>query len=93
MEILVFVVVVGAVALLWFYNRDSKSMDLNQDGKTDAQDVRVAVKTAKAGIAADIVRVKTAVKKVAAKKSVSKKTTPKKPAAKKPAAKKPSRNN
>jgi len=81
MEIFAIVVVVGAVALLWYYNRGSKSLDVNQDGRTDIADLKLAVKNTAKGTAADVVRVRAAAKKA------TKKAAAKKPAAKKPAKK------
>lgn len=88
MELLIIaaVVVIGAIV---YYNVSAgrKGLDLNQDGEVDAADAKVAIETAKLGIAADIVKVKTAVKS-AAKKAATKKPTVKKPASRKPAVKK-----
>ena len=81
MEIFAIVVIVGAVALLWYYNRGSKTLDINQDGRTDIADVKLAVKNTARGAAADVVKVRAAAKKA------TKKTAGKKPAAKKPAKK------
>jgi hypothetical protein len=88
MELLIIaaVVIIGAIV---YYNVSAgrKSLDINQDGEVDIKDVKVAVETARQGIAGDIVKVKTAakatVKKAAAKKPAAKKPTAKKPAAKK----------
>jgi hypothetical protein len=83
MELLILaaVVVIGAIV---YYNVSAgrKSLDINQDGEADLADIKMGVETAKQGIAADIVKVKTAAK------ATVKKATAKKPAAKKPAAKK-----
>jgi hypothetical protein len=91
MEILLAIAVAVVIFALVYFNRSAKSLDINNDGKIDIADVKVAVDNTKQGIAADIVKVKTAaqatVKKVAAKKPVAKKPAAKKPAAK-PAAKK-----
>jgi len=80
------VVVLGAVVYYNWNNR--RSLDLNQDGEVTIADAKIAVDNTKQGIAADIVKVKTAVKTVT-KKPAAKKPAAKKPAAKKPAAKKP----
>ena len=89
MELLIIaaVVVIGAIV---YYNVSAgrKSLDINQDGEVDIKDVKVAVDTARQGIAGDIVKVKTAVTKAAAKKPATKKPATKKPAAKKSTAKK-----
>ena len=84
MELLIIaaVVVIGAI-VYYNVNAGRKGLDLNQDGEIDSKDVKIAVETAKTGIAADIVKVKTAAK------ATVKKAAAKKPAAKKPAAKKP----
>jgi hypothetical protein len=80
MELLIIaaVVVIGAIV---YYNVSAgrKSLDFNQDGEVDFKDVKVAVDTAKQGIAGDIVKVKTAVKKAATKKAATKKAAAKKP--------------
>ena len=78
-------IVLGAVVYYNWSNR--RSLDLNQDGKVTVADAKIAVDNTKQGIAADIVKVKTAAK-TAVKKAAAKKPAAKKPAAKKPAAKK-----
>jgi topoisomerase IA-like protein len=84
MELLIIaaVVIIGAIV---YYNVSAgrKNLDLNHDGKMDLADVKIGIETARQGIAADIVKVKTAAR------ATVKKATAKKPAAKKPAAKKP----
>lgn len=87
MEILLAIAVGVAIFALVYFNRSSKSFDINNDGKIDATDIKVAVDNAKQGIAADIVKVKTAAK-ATVKKAAAKKPVAKKPAAKKPTAKK-----
>jgi topoisomerase IA-like protein len=84
MELLIIaaVVVIGAI-VYYNVNAGRKNLDLNQDGEVDFADVKVGIETARQGIAADIVKVKTAAK------ATVKKATAKKPVAKKPAAKKP----
>ena len=87
------IIIAGAIVLgvVVYYNwSDHKSPDLNADGKVDLADAKIAVSNTKKGIAADIVKVKTAAKKVAAKKPTAKKSAAKaKPAVKaKPAKKK-----
>ena len=80
------IIIAGAVVLgaVVYYNwNNRRSLDLNQDGEVTVADAKVAVDNVKQGIAADIVKVKTAAR------TTVKKATAKKPAAKKPAAKKP----
>lgn len=75
------VIIAGVVALgvVVYYNwNNRRSLDLNQDGEVTVADVKIAVDNAKQGIAADIVKVKTAAKKPAAKKPVAKKPAAKK---------------
>jgi hypothetical protein len=43
------VVVLGGVAV-WYFNRDSKSLDVNSDGKVDFSDAKVAVENTVAGV-------------------------------------------
>lgn len=89
MELVIIAVAVAAAAAFFYYNRNAKSLDLNQDGAVDVKDVKVAVDTARQGIAGDIVKVKTAAKatakKVSAKKPAAKKTSTKSQVAKRPA--------
>jgi len=77
-------IVLGAVVYYNWSNR--KNLDLNQDGEVTIADAKIAVDNTKQGIAADIVKVKTAAKTAA--KTVTKKPAAKKSAAKKPATKK-----
>lgn len=83
MELLIIaaVVVIGAI-VYYNVNAGRKGLDLNQDGEVDLADAKMGIETAKQGIAADIVRVKTTAK------AAVKKATAKKPAVKKPAVKK-----
>jgi len=84
MELLIIAVVVVIAAIVYYnVSAGKKSADIDQDGDVDVTDIKLALDTAKQGVAADIVKVK------AAAKATVKKATAKKPAAKKPAAKKP----
>lgn len=50
METIIFALVIIAIAggTIWWYNRDAKSLDINQDGRVDGKDaVEAAVKAAK----------------------------------------------
>jgi len=53
MELLLIAIVVLAVGAVWYYNRNSKGFDVNQDGKVDAQDAKAAVQIAVEGVKAD----------------------------------------
>jgi hypothetical protein len=71
MESIVIIVAVVVIAGIIYYNRANKSLDVNQDGKVDAKDVKVAVKTAAAGVKADVGSARVAVKKAAVKAKAS----------------------
>ena len=75
MEIVFGLIVVVAVGSLIYFNRTSRSLDINNDGKVDLQDAQKAVDNAVDGVKATV-------------KAAAKKPAAKKPAAKKPAAKK-----
>lgn len=82
MELVVLLVVVVAVGALIYYNRSARSLDVNQDGRVDLDDAKVAVTAAVEGV-------KTDAKKAAVKAKTAGRSAAKKPAAKKSAAKKP----
>ena len=88
MELLIVAVVVAVAALIYYNRASRKGFDLDRDGDIDLADAKIAVDNVKRGVAADIVKVKTAAK-TAAKKVASKRPAAKKPAAKKAPAKKP----
>lgn len=50
MELLLLAIVVVAVAGIWYYNRNSKGLDVNQDGKVDSADVKAAVSNVVCGV-------------------------------------------
>jgi len=78
METIVIIVAVVVIAGLIYYNRANKSLDINQDGKVNVKDVKIAVKTAAAGVKADVGSARVAVKKAAVKaKAVKKPRAPK----------------
>ena len=54
-ELLIAIVVLGGVAV-WYFNRSAKSLDLNNDGKTDVADAKVALDNTVVGLkaAADV---------------------------------------
>jgi hypothetical protein len=83
-ELLIVVVLVGTGLAFWYFNRDAKTADLNNDGKTDVKDAVVAVENTVEGLkaAADVnndgkvnaedVKVVATKAKATAKKAVSK---------------------
>ena len=52
MEILLAIAVAVVVAALIYFNRSSKGLDINNDGKVDASDVKAAVQNAVEGVKA-----------------------------------------
>lgn len=52
MEILLAIVAVVIVGTIIFFNRGSKGLDVNADGKVDAEDAKAAVKNAVEGVKA-----------------------------------------
>lgn len=50
MEFLLAIVVVVVIGTLIYFNRSSKSLDINADGKVDAQDAKTAVQNAVTGV-------------------------------------------
>ena len=73
METIVIIVALVVIAGVIYYNRANKSLDINQDGKVNAKDVKVAVKTAAVGIKADVGSARVAVKKAAVKAKAARK--------------------
>lgn len=72
------VVVVGLVAIVWYFNRDSESLDINEDGKVNAEDAVAAVEKAKTGVKKEVKKavaeVKSAVVKLPNKTALNKMT-------------------
>jgi len=56
MEILLAIAVAVVIGALIYFNRNSKGLDVNNDGKVDADDVKAAVQNAVRGVqaAADV---------------------------------------
>jgi hypothetical protein len=50
METLLVIAIVVVVGALIYFNRSSKSLDINKDGKVDAQDAKAAVQNAVEGV-------------------------------------------
>lgn len=97
MEILLIIVAVVAVGAFVYYNRNSKGLDINNDGKIDAADAKAAVQNVVEGVkaeadvnkdgkvdAADVAVVKEKVKAGAKKATTKAKETVKKAAGRKP---------
>jgi hypothetical protein len=100
MEIVLFAVVVVALGAFVYYNRSSKSLDVNNDGKVDAADAKAAVQNVVEGVkaaadvnkdgkvdAADVAVVAEKAKTVAKKTTAKAKETVKKAAGRKPKSK------
>jgi hypothetical protein len=76
MEILIALIVIVALGAIIYTNREARSLDINKDGKVDAEDVKAAVQnTVEAAKKTEVVqkakatvaKAKTAVKKSAVK--------------------------
>jgi hypothetical protein len=86
-----FVVLLIAVAAVWYFvEKNKKTLDVNKDGKLDANDVKLAVEEVKAdvkkveeAVVADVKKVEEAVKKVASKAKAAAPKAAKAPKAKK----------
>ena len=50
MEIFLISLVVAFIAIAFYYNRSSKSLDINKDGKVDTADVKAAVQNVVCGV-------------------------------------------
>lgn len=61
MELIILALVVLAGTAVWYFNKDAKTLDLNADGKVDAQDAKVAVEKAVKGVKAEVKEAKAAV--------------------------------
>ena len=93
MEIVLIAIAAVVIGAFIYYNRSSKGMDVNNDGKVDAADVKAAVQNVVCGVketadankdgkvdAADVAVVKEKVKAVAKKTTAKAKETVKKAA-------------
>jgi hypothetical protein len=100
MEIVLFAVVVVALGAFIYYNRSSKGLDVNNDGKVDAADAKAAVQNVVEGVkatadvnkdgkvdSADVAVVKEKAKTVAKKTTAKAKETVKKSAGRTPKSK------
>ena len=100
MEIVLIALVIVVVGAFWYYNRNTKSLDVNQDGKVDTADVKAAVQNVVCGVqetadvnkdgkvdVADAVAVKEKAKAGVKKAATKAKETVKKTATRKPRAK------
>jgi hypothetical protein len=52
MEILLAIAVAAVIAALVYFNRSARSLDVNNDGRVDADDVKAAVQNAVEGVKA-----------------------------------------
>jgi hypothetical protein len=52
MEIVIIAIAVVAIGAIIYFNRSSKSFDINQDGKVDATDAKAAVQNVVEGVKA-----------------------------------------
>jgi hypothetical protein len=73
MDILIALVLIVAVAALIYFNRSSRSLDINQDDKIDAADAAKAVQNATEGVTQTVKKAAVRAKATAAKKSAAKK--------------------
>ncbi len=80
MELVLVLVVAVIVGALIYFNRSARSLDINQDGRVDADDAVAAVTTAAEGV-------KSTVKKTAVRAKTAGKSVTKKPAVRKTAVK------
>lgn len=78
MQTVIIVLVLVFIGGVIYYNRRSKSLDINKDGKVTAKDVKVAVEKAATGAKADVAKGSTAIKRAAARAKNAGKTTSKK---------------
>lgn len=76
MEILIALIVIVAIGAIIYTNREARSLDINKDGKVDAEDVKAAVQNTVETVKktevvqkakATVAKAKTAVKKSAVK--------------------------
>ena len=100
MEIVLLAIAVVVIGFFIYYNRTSKGLDVNNDGKVNSADVKAAVQNVVCGVqatadvnkdgkvdAADVKVVKEKAKAGAKKAAAKAKTTVKKAAGRKPRAK------
>lgn len=100
MEIVLIAIAVVVIGAFVYYNRSSKGLDVNKDGKVDSTDVKAAVQNVVCGVqetadankdgkvdAADVKVVTEKAKTVAKKTTAKAKETVKKAAGRKPKAK------
>lgn len=103
MEIILGLLII-LVGLFWYYNRNTKSLDVNKDGKVDSSDAQKAVENVVSGVktsldtnkdgkvdVADVAVVAEKAKTVAKKTATKAKTTAKKATTRKPRATKASK--
>jgi hypothetical protein len=58
-ELIVALIVVILVAAIIYFNRDTKSLDVNQDGKVDVEDAKAAVEKTVVGVKKEVAKMAT----------------------------------
>lgn len=62
-ELIVALIVAILVAAIIYFNRDTKSLDVNQDGKVDVEDAKAAVKKTVVGVKKEVAKATTRTRK------------------------------
>ena len=71
-ELIVALIVVILVAAIIYFNRDTKSLDVNQDGKVDVEDAKAAVEKTVVGVKKEVAKVTTRTRKAPGQTSAKK---------------------
>jgi hypothetical protein len=58
-ELIIALIVAIIVGAIIYFNRDTKSLDVNQDGKVDVEDAKVAVEKTVQGVKKEVVKATT----------------------------------
>ena len=62
-ELIVALIVAIIVGAIIYFNRDTKSLDVNQDGKVDVEDAKAAVEKTVVGVKKEVAKVATRTRK------------------------------
>lgn len=62
MEIFILIVLAVAGGAFWYYNKDQKDLDINDDGKVDVADLKEAASNVAKGVKADTQKLPTPAK-------------------------------